>query len=95
MEYYWVDINEYSRVFSCSISTIRRRIANSKVESRKENGKYFIKVFSDQAGDKNTLELENQKLKRKNQLLQEEIQELTMLVKIFEQRSGLDQRSNN
>ena len=45
---YWLTINEYSQYRDISVSTIRRYIKNKSVVSKFENGKYLIKVSSEQ-----------------------------------------------
>ena len=86
MECQWVDINEYSRNFSVSISTIRRHIKKGKLDIRKEKGKYLIKADTRKWNDQGALVLENEEFKRKIKLLQQEIYELKMLVNIYEKR---------
>ena len=95
MIYQWVDINQYSRNFNISISTIRRRIKKGQFEIRSENGKYFIKVPSEQLSENGPFAQENDQLKIKVQLLQQEIQELKMLINIYEGRrpSGVEENT--
>jgi hypothetical protein len=77
----WYSINEYSNVSSKSDSTIRRYIKSGKVESKIEEGKYFIKgKFS--FGNKNEI----YKLQKENIILKEEISELRMLVDLYEKK---------
>ncbi|MCY4643625.1 MAG: hypothetical protein OXB88_03315 [Bacteriovoracales bacterium] len=94
MEYQWIDINEYSRIFEISISTIRRRIKSSKLESQKKNGKYLIKVLTDQLIKKDTkkndsnnaAKMENEKLKKRIKILKQEIQDFKILIDIYENK---------
>ena len=82
----WIDINEYSRNFGLSVSTIRRRIRSGRLEIQRKNGKYLIKVKSVQLAERAPLVLENKKLHKKVQLLEQEIQELKMLINIYERK---------
>lgn len=38
----WLSLVEYSRKYKLSISTLRRRIKNNKMEFRLDDGKYFL-----------------------------------------------------
>lgn len=80
----WLDIAEYSRHFGISISTIRRRIKDGTFEVKKGDGKYLIKVSSERLSEQASLVLENKELRREIRFLQQEIQELKMLVNIYE-----------
>ena len=84
MEYQWIDINKYSRCFNLSISTIRRRIKIKKLQVRKDRGKYLIKIPSGLLVEKTPKKGDNKILERKTQLLEQEIQELKMLIEIYE-----------
>ena len=84
MNYQWIDINEYSRFFGVSISTIRRKINSGQLNFKKEKRKYLIRVLSEKFKTRSPLELENEQLKRKMQFLEQEIQDFKMLIKIYE-----------
>ena len=88
MDCQWIDISEYSRNFNLSISTIRRRIKSGQLKTRKERGKYLIRVVSERAVKVAPLVVENERLRHRIQLLQQDIQELKMLVNIYEQKGS-------
>lgn len=87
----WVSIVEYSNRQGISISTIRRKIKNNKVKYTSISGKYYI--YDDDYErpsqfDKNRLfllEEENKHLKNKIKGHLEELNELKMLVKVYEE----------
>ena len=88
----WLSINEYSDYRGISISTIRRYIKASQVKSKFENGKYFIYVNEGnleryqtrKEGEQLSLLLRIKELESKNRSLMEEVNELKMLVNIYE-----------
>ena len=82
----WVDITDYSRDYGVSISTIRRRIKSGKLIVKKEGGKYWIEVISIESADQEPLILENKRLERQIKLLEQEVQELKMLIDIYEKK---------
>lgn len=90
----WLSILEFANYKGKSISTVRRYIKADRVKHKEENGKYFVwaKGYQDptQQNEKAFLEmrLENERLKRENRVLSEQVDELKMLVKIYEQESG-------
>ena len=86
MKCQWVDINEYSRSFGTSISTIRRYIKKGKFDVKKEDGKYLIKVDSAKLQKQAPFALGNEKFKKEIRLLQQEINELKMLINIYERK---------
>ena len=86
MGHHWMDISEYSRIFSISISTIRRRIKKETLETKKESGKYLIKVPKNNLPRRLQEQEKNIELEKRIRLLQEEVQELRMLVNIYERR---------
>ena len=86
MESQWLDINEYSRSFDISISTIRRYIKKGKLGVRREKGKYLIKTDVKELKDQGSLFLRNEEFKKKIKILQQEIYELKMLINIYEKR---------
>ncbi|MFN8370004.1 MAG: hypothetical protein U0T83_05205 [Bacteriovoracaceae bacterium] len=82
---FWLDISEYSRIKEISISTIRRQIKLNKVKFKLEDGKYFI--FSEDTAAANDFHLhELEKIKKENIKLKEEIEELKMLIMIYEKK---------
>lgn len=86
----WLSVLEYAAYKNKSISTVRRYIKANRVKFKDDNGKYFIwiKNYSDQKSseEKEVLELklENERLKKENRIIKEEINELKMLVQIYE-----------
>ncbi len=88
----WMSILEYASFKSISISTIRRYIKAGRVKTKKDGGKFYIYVSPEKIIDKNTkeeaqlkIQLENERLKMKIQSLEEELNDLKMLVQIYEQ----------
>lgn len=81
----WLSILDYANVKKTSISTIRRSIKAGHVKYREENGKYFIwtKEISVQK-EELSLKMENEFLKRRNRELEEEINDLKMLMQVYE-----------
>lgn len=47
----WLSIVDYARTFAVSDMTIRRRIKTGKIQAVLRDGKYFIQVGKDQAGN--------------------------------------------
>jgi len=89
----WVDIQEYSRIRSMSISTIRRRIKCNQVKYRVNDGKYLLEVESNELRKEKemgatelTLRLEVQRLKMVCDKQNEELEELRMLTEVLEKR---------
>ena len=81
----WLSILEYAAHKKTSISTIRRSIKSGHIKFKEENGKYFIwtkeiTVKSEEIGLKMEVEL----LKKKNRELVEEINDLKMLLSVYE-----------
>lgn len=91
MEGKWLSILEYASYKKKSISTVRRYVKANRVKYKEDNGKYYIWVknfFSAKTlSERESLELklENERLKKENRNLTEEINELKMLVHIYEQ----------
>lgn len=86
MQSRWIDINEYSRLMSVSISTIRRKIKKKELLYQMSEGKYLISVSEDQLvekGLKNSLS-ETEELKAEITRLRNECDELRMLVNLYE-----------
>ena len=89
----WLSIIEYASVKKTSISTIRRSIKAGLLKHREENGKYYI--WTKEIGPKNIItknQLENHfeidLLKKKNRELQEEIDDLKMLLSVYENQNS-------
>lgn len=81
----WLSILDYATVKKTSISTIRRAIKAGHVKHKEENGKYFIwtkEVFIQK--EETSLKLENEFLKKKNRELAEEVNDLKMLLQVYE-----------
>ncbi len=81
----WLSILDYANVKKTSISTIRRSVKLGHVKFKEENGKYFIWT-KEIALEKNelSLKMEAEFLKRKNRELEEEINDLKMLMQVYE-----------
>lgn len=92
----WLSVLEYAAYKNKSISTVRRYIKANRIKFKDENGKYFIwvKNFSDQKSNEEKevfeLKLENERLKKENRIIKEEINELKMLVQIYESEKTLN-----
>ena len=91
----WLSILDYASVKKTSISTIRRSIKSGHLKHREENGKYFIwtrevkKISSpDIVNMSNNLELEH--YKKINRELVEEINDLKMLLSVYENQHNID-----
>jgi hypothetical protein len=88
----WLSVLEYAAFKKKSISTVRRYIKANRVKFKEESGKYFIwtKNFgeSKSSDEKESLELkfENERLKKENIFLKEQISEMEMLVNIYESK---------
>jgi len=89
----WLTIPEYSTYRKKSVSTIRRYIKSNQVQSRLENGKYFIFVSDENYQNKKKSEEKNEmklrfrviELEAKVRQLEEENNDLKMLIQIYEQ----------
>lgn len=88
----WMSILEYASFKSISISTIRRYIKAGRVKTKKDDGKFYIYVSPEKIKDKNSkdeahlrVQLENERLKMKIKSLEEELNDMKMLVQIYEQ----------
>jgi hypothetical protein len=80
----WLSILEYATVKKSSISTIRRAIKAGRVNYREENGKYFILAKNEISPDERKSSLEIEKLKKINRKLLEDINDLKMLLSVYE-----------
>jgi uncharacterized protein YacL (UPF0231 family) len=76
----WVSILEYAALKHISISTIRRQIKNNDLQVSSVGGKYYIWVDSKEINAKFELE----QLRIENQKLLEEINDLKMLLSVYE-----------
>lgn len=90
----WLSILDYANTKKTSISTIRRSIKAGHVKYKEENGKYFIwtkEIKVDYSSEKIGLglKLELEFMKRQNRELQEEVNDLKMLLAVYENQ---DQR---
>lgn len=81
----WLSILDYANVKKISISTIRRSIKSGHLKHKEENGKYFI-WMKDLTAQKEelSLKLENEFLKRRNRELEEELNDVKMLLQVYE-----------
>ena len=81
----WLSILDYANVKKTSISTIRRSIKSGHVKFKEENGKYFIWTSGiAKAKVEVSHKLESEFLKRRNRELEEEINDLKMLMQVYE-----------
>lgn len=94
MEGRWLSILEFANYKGKSISTVRRYIKADRVKHKEDNGKYYIWAKDYQSAEteneKEALELrfENERLKKENRQLGEEVAELQMLVKLYEEEKN-------
>jgi hypothetical protein len=81
----WLSILDYANIKKTSISTIRRAIKSDHVKYKEENGKYFIwtKEIAVQK-EELSIKLENEFLKKRNRILEEEVNDLKMLLQVYE-----------
>ncbi len=81
----WLSILDYANVKKTSISTIRRAIKAGHVKYKEENGKYLIwtKEIAIQK-EELSMKLENEFLKKRNRELEEEVNDLKMLLQVYE-----------
>lgn len=81
----WLSILDYANVKKVSISTIRRSIKSGHVKHKEENGKYFIwtKEIAVQK-EELSIKLELEFLKKRNRELEEEVNDLKMLLQVYE-----------
>jgi cell division protein FtsB len=86
----WLSILDYANVKKTSISTIRRSIKSGHIKYKEENGKYFIwtKEINLQKIEL-SMKLENEILKKRNREIEEELNDLKMLLTVYESQSTL------
>ncbi|MGZ3808227.1 MAG: hypothetical protein ACXVCE_09080 [Bacteriovorax sp.] len=89
----WLSILDYASVKKTSISTIRRSIKAGHLKYKEENGKYLIwtrEIKNGHSNEKAELaqKLEVEFLKRQNRELQEEINDLKMLLAVYESQTN-------
>lgn len=85
----WLSILDYATARKLSISTIRRSIKAGHVKHREEKGKYYIWTRETKIDNKNVeaefvKNLELEFLKKQNRELREEINDLKMLLEVYE-----------
>ena len=90
----WLSILDYASVKKTSISTIRRSIKSGHLKHREENGKYYIWTRENKktssleiVNTSNNLELED--CKKLNRELVEEINDLKMLLSVYENQHNI------
>lgn len=84
----WLSILDYANVKKLSISTIRRLIKANHVKYKEENGKYLIWTKeANVQNEENNLKFSIEALKKKNRELEEEINDLKMLLQVYESMS--------
>ncbi len=91
----WLSVLEYATAKKTSISTIRRLIKAGHVKHREENGKYFIwtrEVKDNLEIEKNemAMKLNLELLKKQNRELTEEVNDLKMLLSVYENKQIYD-----
>ncbi|MDD4974683.1 MAG: hypothetical protein PHY93_10060 [Bacteriovorax sp.] len=91
----WLSILDYATARKTSISTIRRSIKAGHVKFREENGKYFIwtkEIKNDYSEEKKELaiKLELEFLKKQHRELIEEVNDLKMLLNVYEDQHRVD-----
>lgn len=91
----WLSILDYASAKKTSISTIRRSIKAGHLKYREENGKYFIwtkEIKNEYSEEKKelALKLELEFLKRQNRELVEEVNDLKMLLHVYENQNRIE-----
>lgn len=84
----WLSILEYAQAKKTSISTIRRAIKAKHLIYKEENGKYFIWTKADLERNENLAKKENELLKKQIRELKEELDDLKMLLVIYEAKNN-------
>lgn len=101
MEGKWLSVLEFAAYKKKSISTVRRYIKANRVKFKEDAGKYLIWVKDFReiniGAEKEILEikLENERLKKENQDLKNEIYEAKMLIELYENGHMLPRQSHN
>jgi len=85
----WLSILDFAKEKNQSISTIRRSIKAGRVRYKEENGRYLIWVEEIKPSLEKIQELEIEKLKKIVRLQKEEIEDLKMLLSVYEKSSSL------
>lgn len=92
----WLSVLEFASYKNKSISTVRRYIKANRVKFKDENGKYYIwvKNYQEESSSEEKvlmeLKFENERLKKENRIIKEEINELKMLVQLYESNQALN-----
>ena len=89
MQGFWLSILEYANYRKVSISTVRRYIKSNRVQSKKEDGKFFIFVSNENYEKRQDVtkikeEEEIARLNEQIRSLKEENNDLKMLVDLYE-----------
>jgi len=94
----WLSILDYSHFKKVSISTIRRHIKANLVRWKEHEGKYFIwtasaasDIETRREGEQLALKLELERLRLENRMLQDELSEARMLIRLYEGGAELPQ----
>ena len=80
----WLTLIEYAHHKKISISTIRRSIKAGHVNFKEENGKYLIWTKQDLISNEDK---EIELLRKKNRELEEEVNDLKMLLMVYENQT--------
>lgn len=83
----WLSILDYATTKKTSISTIRRSIKAGHLKFREENGKYYIWTRRIVPAGIDLSEID--KLIRQNQKLVEEVNDLKMLLSVYENTNNM------
>ena len=79
----WLSVVEYANYKNISISTIRRSIKSGHLTHKEVGGKYFIWTKEIVTNAQQEIE----KMRKENRDLKEEINDLKMLLLVYENRS--------
>ena len=79
----WLTLQDYSIKKGVSVSTLRRKIKNSELEYRLENGRYLLKVNLEE-GTPNSKKTEESPYKAKLKNLNRDKEDLLSLVSLLE-----------
>ncbi len=85
----WLSILDYAKEKNTSISTIRRSIKSGRVRFKEEEGKYFIWVEDRKPSIENIQVEEIEKLRKIINKQKEEIDDLKMLLSVYEKNTSL------